>query len=177
MAQTMYEANGVGLAAPQVGISERVIVVDVGDGLIALINPEICESEGNQKDVEGCLSIPGVNGYVCRAARVVVQGTDENGRQVRQGPVPALSPRLIKGNFPKQFPAKAEPLQVGLTKVRKESLLHLMLGEFGLFGFEAYLFEAIKELEYYLIVRDHASFRYRMFRSMMKPAIRDENGR
>lgn len=83
MAQTMYEANGVGLAAPQIGISERVIVVDVGDGLIALINPEICESEGSQKDVEGCLSIPGVNGYVCRAARVVVQGTDENGRQVR----------------------------------------------------------------------------------------------
>lgn len=83
MAETMYNANGVGLAAPQVGISERIIVVDTGEGLMALINPEISESEGNQKDVEGCLSLPGVNAYICRAQRVVVKGLDENGKPVR----------------------------------------------------------------------------------------------
>lgn len=83
MAQTMYEANGVGLAAPQVGISERIIVVDTGEGLMVLINPELVETEGSEKDVEGCLSIPGVNGYVCRASRVVVKGLDEDGKPVK----------------------------------------------------------------------------------------------
>ncbi|NFH49354.1 peptide deformylase, partial [Clostridium sporogenes] len=55
MAETMYSAEGVGLAAPQVGILKRVVVIDVGEGLIKLINPEIIETEGSQKDVEGCL--------------------------------------------------------------------------------------------------------------------------
>jgi len=60
MAETMYAANGVGLAAPQVGVLKRVVVIDVGDGLMELINPEIVEQEGEQIDIEGCLSIPGV---------------------------------------------------------------------------------------------------------------------
>lgn len=83
MKETMYEANGVGLAAPQVGVSERVIVVDVGEGFLALVNPVIESKEGSQVDVEGCLSIPGVLGYVERADRVVVFGMDEDGHSRR----------------------------------------------------------------------------------------------
>ena len=59
MTETMYEGNGVGLAAPQVGILKRIAVIDVGDGLLELINPVIIESEGEQIEVEGCLSVPG----------------------------------------------------------------------------------------------------------------------
>lgn len=80
MGETMYHANGIGLAAPQVGVGERVIVVDVGDGLYALVNPRLEKEEGREVDVEGCLSLPGVLGYVERAARVVVSGLDEDGR-------------------------------------------------------------------------------------------------
>ena len=64
MAETMYEAEGVGLAAPQVGILRRVVVIDVGDGIIELINPEIIETDGEQTGPEGCLSVPGVTGEV-----------------------------------------------------------------------------------------------------------------
>ncbi|MBE3550778.1 MAG: Peptide deformylase [Brockia lithotrophica] len=73
LAETMRHAEGVGLAAPQVGISRRLAVVDVGDGLIELINPEILAEEGEEVGVEGCLSIPGVYGEVRRAARVRVR--------------------------------------------------------------------------------------------------------
>ncbi|NLJ86998.1 MAG: peptide deformylase [Firmicutes bacterium] len=83
MMETMYAADGVGLAAPQVGIPQRIIVVDIGDGPIALINPEIDESSGQEIDVEGCLSIPGVFGYVERAAHVVVAGLNEAGKATR----------------------------------------------------------------------------------------------
>jgi len=81
MAETMYDAKGVGLAAPQIGILKRVIVVDVGDehGLIEMVNPEIVEREGEQIGPEGCLSIPGLNGIVRRAQRVVVKGQDRDG--------------------------------------------------------------------------------------------------
>lgn len=83
MAQTMYDADGVGLAAPQVGISLRVVVIDVGDGLIELINPVITEHEGCEKGPEGCLSVPGVYGEVERYARVTVEGLDRSGKKVR----------------------------------------------------------------------------------------------
>ncbi|HWJ03431.1 MAG TPA: peptide deformylase [Verrucomicrobiae bacterium] len=83
MADTMYDADGVGLAAPQIGISKRVIVVDVGEGLIELINPEVVECEGEETDAEGCLSIPGVQGDVTRSASVVVKGLDRNGLEVK----------------------------------------------------------------------------------------------
>ena len=66
MAKTMYSARGVGLAAPQVGISKRVIVVDAGEGLLEPINPEIIFAEGEQVDTEACLSIPGITGEVAR---------------------------------------------------------------------------------------------------------------
>lgn len=81
MADTMYAAPGVGLAAPQIGVSKRVIVVDVGDGLVELINPEIVAAEGRDVGPEGCLSIPGVQGEVPRAARVVVRGLDRHGQE------------------------------------------------------------------------------------------------
>jgi peptide deformylase len=82
MAETMYDAEGVGLAAPQVGILKRVIVVDVGDeqGLIEMVNPELILQEGEQIGPEGCLSIPGINGDVRRAQRVKVRGFDRDGK-------------------------------------------------------------------------------------------------
>lgn len=66
MLETMYEANGVGLAAPQVGILKRIVVIDVGEGPIVMINPEIIESDGEQTGDEGCLSVPGKTGQVTR---------------------------------------------------------------------------------------------------------------
>ena len=82
MAETMYHANGVGLAAPQVGILKRLVVIDIGEGLIKLINPEIVEMEGEQQDIEGCLSIPGILGEVIRPNRVKVKALSENGKSV-----------------------------------------------------------------------------------------------
>lgn len=84
MADTMYDAEGVGLAAPQIGILKRMIVVDVGDehGLIELINPEIVSAEGEQFGPEGCLSIPGYRGDVRRAMEVTVKGLDRYGKEV-----------------------------------------------------------------------------------------------
>ncbi|MCL6453031.1 MAG: peptide deformylase [Alicyclobacillus sp.] len=70
MAQTMYDAEGIGLAANQIGILKRLIVIDVGDGLVELINPEIVEMSGSQVGPEGCLSLPGIHGDVERASHV-----------------------------------------------------------------------------------------------------------
>ncbi|WP_409341074.1 peptide deformylase [Paenibacillus sp. MBLB4367] len=85
MADTMYDAQGVGLAAPQIGISKRVIVMDCGEehgGLIELVNPEIVSTEGEQFGPEGCLSIPGLQGDVRRAEKVVVKGLNRNGETI-----------------------------------------------------------------------------------------------
>ena len=80
MADTMYDANGVGLAAPQVGILRRAVIIDVGEGLIELINPQIVEvSDETQTDAEGCLSNPGKYGLVERPMRVKVRAQDRNG--------------------------------------------------------------------------------------------------
>ena len=78
MLDTMYEANGVGLAAPHVGILKRIVVIDVGEGPIVLINPQIIESSGEQTGEEGCLSVPGKFGIVTRPDRVKVRAFDEN---------------------------------------------------------------------------------------------------
>jgi peptide deformylase len=88
MFETMYAAEGVGLAAPQVGVGKRVIVVDVSPvdetiAPVAVVNPEIVEREGSVTGVEGCLSVPGVQGEVCRAETVEVRGKDEQGSPVR----------------------------------------------------------------------------------------------
>ncbi|AHD06065.1 peptide deformylase [Paenibacillus larvae] len=84
MADTMYENEGVGLAAPQVGILKRAIVMDVGDehGLIELVNPEIVATSGEQIGPEGCLSIPDLQGDVRRPMNVTVKGQDRNGNEV-----------------------------------------------------------------------------------------------
>lgn len=79
MFDTMYEANGVGLAAPQVGVLKRIVVIDVGDGEpLCLINPEITEADGEQTGDEGCLSLPGKVGRVTRPMHVVCKAYDEN---------------------------------------------------------------------------------------------------
>ena len=83
MAQTMYEADGVGLAAPQVAVLKRVVVIDVGDGLIELVNPEIVASEGAVIGVEGCLSVPGRRGTVERPERVTVEAQNRDGQPIR----------------------------------------------------------------------------------------------
>ena len=78
MLDTMYEEMGVGLAAPQVGILKRVVTIDVGDGPMVLINPEILETSGEQTGDEGCLSVPGMAGQVTRPNYVKVKALDEN---------------------------------------------------------------------------------------------------
>lgn len=79
MIDTMYEANGVGLAASQVGVLKRIFVIDTtGEDLHVFINPEIIEMDGEQTGYEGCLSVPGKSGLVTRANRVVVRALDEN---------------------------------------------------------------------------------------------------
>lgn len=80
MKDTMRAADGVGLAAPQVGIMRRYCIVDVGDGLVELINPVIIEQSGEQTDVEGCLSLPGESAEVTRPMNVTVRAQDRNGK-------------------------------------------------------------------------------------------------
>ena len=82
MAETMYDANGAGLAAPQVGVLRRVIVIDDGTGLIKLINPVIVKAIGEQQEMEGCLSIPGIYGLVKRSEKVIVRALNEHGQSV-----------------------------------------------------------------------------------------------
>ena len=78
MFETMYEANGVGLAAPQVGIRKRLVVIDCGDDPIVLINPVVLETSGSQTGLEGCLSVPGKTGEVTRPNYAKVKALDEN---------------------------------------------------------------------------------------------------
>ncbi len=79
MAETMMDANGVGLAAPQVGILRRVVVVDTGDGILELVNPTLVETDGEQVGAEGCLSVPGKYGLVKRPYYARVRAQDRNG--------------------------------------------------------------------------------------------------
>ncbi|MEI3578891.1 MAG: peptide deformylase [Acutalibacteraceae bacterium] len=83
MAETMYQANGVGLAAPQVGILRRVVVIDVGDGIIELVNPRILRTAGSETTSEGCLSFPGEYGLVERPTEVEIEAQDRHGKTFR----------------------------------------------------------------------------------------------
>ena len=83
MAETMYDANGAGLAAPQVGILKRAVVVDAGSGLIELVNPEILRTEGAVVGAEGCLSIPGRRCTVERPEKVVVAAQNRDGKAIQ----------------------------------------------------------------------------------------------
>lgn len=83
MVETMYHENGVGLAAPQVGVLKRTIVVNGNEaGIFKLVNPEIINFEGSQRDEEGCLSIPGRSGIVDRPKKVTVRALNENGEEI-----------------------------------------------------------------------------------------------
>ncbi len=82
MLDTMYEAMGVGLAAPQVGVLKRIVTIDIGNGPIVLINPEIVETSGEQTGEEGCLSVPGMSGRVTRPNYVKVKALDEDMNEV-----------------------------------------------------------------------------------------------
>ncbi len=82
MLDTMYEAMGVGLAAPQVGVLKRIVTIDIGNGPIVLINPEIVETSGEQTGEEGCLSVPGMSGRVTRPNYVKVKAMDEDMNEV-----------------------------------------------------------------------------------------------
>ncbi len=79
MKDTMYDADGVGLAAPQVGVLRRVCVIDIGEGLIELVNPVIIEKSGVQNEQEGCLSLPGNYKTTCRPMKVTVKAQDRHG--------------------------------------------------------------------------------------------------
>jgi len=83
MAETMYKARGIGLAAPQIGIKQQMIVADIGDRLIKLANPIIIEKEGESFLEEGCLSIPGVTVEIKRAQKILVKGWNEEGKEVK----------------------------------------------------------------------------------------------
>ena len=80
MFETLYKENGVGLAAVQVGILKRVVVIDVGEGPMELVNPEITLKEGEQREQEGCLSLPGKWGTTVRPMKVQVKAQDRNGK-------------------------------------------------------------------------------------------------
>ncbi|WP_347437271.1 peptide deformylase [Fodinisporobacter ferrooxydans] len=85
LAETMRASNGIGLAAPQVGISQRIFVVDVGNGLFEFINPEILDSEGTELGADGCLSIPGIGGETYRSARIRMRAQNRNGEWFELG--------------------------------------------------------------------------------------------
>ncbi len=82
MAETMYKEKGVGLAAPQVGVLKKCVVLDDGNGLIELINPEIIDKEGKQDGIEGCLSYPGEFGITIRPQKIKVKANDRNGKEI-----------------------------------------------------------------------------------------------
>lgn len=83
MIETMKRAGGVGLAAPQVGILKRVVVIDVGDGMIELVNPEIISASGEQREEEGCLSCPGQYGITVRPMFVTIKAKNRKGEEVQ----------------------------------------------------------------------------------------------
>ena len=83
MAETMYKTDGVGLAAPQVNVSKRIIVLDDGNGLIEVINPEIVKKEGSQVGLEGCLSVPELFGDVERYDKIEVHGINRNNKKIK----------------------------------------------------------------------------------------------
>jgi len=91
MAKLMYQNKGLGLAAPQVGILKRVIVADVGDGLVSLVNPKILWRQGKDTMAEGCLSIPGINLEIKRSKEVIIEGLTKEREKVQLGAVGLLA--------------------------------------------------------------------------------------
>jgi peptide deformylase len=91
MAKLMYKNRGIGLAAPQVGMLKRVIIADVGEGLVSLVNPKILWRQGKDTMAEGCLSIPGINLEIKRSQEVIVEGLNKEGEKVQLGAVRLLA--------------------------------------------------------------------------------------
>jgi len=91
MAKLMYRNKGVGLAAPQVGVLKRVIVADVGEGLVSLVNPKILWRQGKDIMSEGCLSIPGITLEIERSKEVIVEGLNREGEKIQFGAVGVLA--------------------------------------------------------------------------------------
>jgi len=97
MIDTMHAAPGVGLAAPQVGVSLRVVVIETpDDGLMALINPEVVKTSGERQLMEGCLSVPGYQAEVTRSVQVTVKGLDRDGKEVRIKAVDSLLAQALE---------------------------------------------------------------------------------
>lgn len=128
MFETMYRNNGIGLAAPQIGVLKRIIVVDIGNGPISLINPEILKKKGKAISTEGCLSVPGVILKVKRASYVKVKGLTKNGKQIvikakgllafaLQHEIDHLNGILIydRAGFLKRFETKVREFLKGIT--------------------------------------------------------------
>ncbi len=95
MKKIMYRYNGIGLAAPQVGYLQRIIIADAGDGLLAIINPEIVQKEGREHKEEGCLSLPEVHVDVQRSAEILVRGLDVQGNE-REMELKGLIARVVQ---------------------------------------------------------------------------------
>jgi len=126
MAKLMYQNKGLGLAAPQVGILKRVIVADVGDGLVSLVNPKILWRQGKDTMSEGCLSIPGISLEIKRSKEVIVEGLTREGEKVQLGAVGLLARVLqheidhldgilIVDRVPKK---KIKPIKKELDKIK-----------------------------------------------------------
>lgn len=115
MRDTLYSADGVGLAAPQIGISKRIIVVDQGDRLIQIINPKIVFSEGEQNGSEGCLSVPGKIGWLKRAHKVIVKGLNPIGEIIEIEAIDFLA-RILQHEIDHLdgilFPDKASKIRI-----------------------------------------------------------------
>ena len=95
MQEIMYKYKGIGLAAPQVGYLQRIIIADTGDGLLTLINPELIQQEGKEQMEEGCLSLPDIHVNVSRNVSILVRGWDINGKQ-RQLELMGLMARVVQ---------------------------------------------------------------------------------
>ncbi|MBI3970442.1 MAG: peptide deformylase [Chloroflexi bacterium] len=124
MVETMRAAPGVGLAAPQIGVPLRVIVVDYEDQLFAVVNPEIVKSSGDETDEEGCLSAPHWQGPVSRAASLIVKGRDRDGKEVRI---------KAEGWLARIFQHECDHLEgtIFLDRVRDRSQIHWVEPEVG----------------------------------------------
>lgn len=124
MYATMEESRGLGLAAPQIGVSKRVFVYDVGEGKHAVINPRIVKRSGEEYSVEGCLSIPGLQGEVPRALRVTLTGLDESGRKIRiraEGLLARVFQHEIDHLDGKMFVDRADPATLETVAVGSDS--------------------------------------------------------
>jgi len=122
MQETMVEAYGVGLAAPQVGVLLRLFVYDIGDGPHAVINPKILRASGEELGTEGCLSIPRLQGDVPRATKLTLSYVDENGRK-RKETVEGFQARVFQHEIDHLygilFTDKAEPGSLHMTEERE----------------------------------------------------------